>query len=738
MTKLTEFNRRDFLKASSIGTGALLVSINMMGCTSPGMKNQGMNGRDSQWGANAWLKIDTDNTVHFVLDRTEMGQGSMTGMTTLLADELEVRPEDIAIHFAGVDSDYRNPAYQLQMTGGSTSTATSWQRIRMAGATAREMLKKSAAETWQLDAKQLTCHESHVVHPNGRKLTYGELVHIAALQSLPEVELKKADDYTYIGKQNKRLDLEEKTNGSPIYGIDQSLPNMVYAAVSRNPALGAGIKSWNADKAKTMSGVIKVVEIHSGIAVIAKTYWQARKAQLALEINWLEKESARSSQDIMTMYAQALKEDDGKQVREEGDFDQAFDASKQQLSAEYKFPYLAHATLEPQNCMAHARENQLHIWAPTQFPDAARVAASRYTSYGLNDIKINVTQMGGGFGRRLFSDFVGEAAEIASHTNLPVKLIWSREEDTRHDFYRPASLHQLSASFDDNNQPNSWQHKLAHPKISHWILNDAAPAQMPFVPKFLHGTLPTSGKMLEGIAAPLDTSGYEGAEIVPYDLKNIDVRFLHVEPDVPVGYWRSVGFSHNGFAVESFIDEMAHQAGVDALQFRLDKLRKHPRAIAVLKQAAKLANWGKPAPGYSHGIAIMQAFNTWVAQVAEVKASDGIIDIKTITCVVDCGTVINPDIVHAQMEGGIIFGLTAALYGDITIDKNGAVEQSNFHDYRLMRINEVPDIQVELIDSQEAPTGVGEPSVPPVAPAIANAIFINTGQRLRQLPLKLA
>jgi len=738
MDKSIQLNRRGFLKASTIGAGGMVLSINMMGCAAPGMKNNGLNKTETQWDANAWLRIDTDNSVHFVLDRTEMGQGIYTGMTTLLADELEVNPELIQVSFAGVDSVYQNPLYKLQMTGASTSTSTSWDRIRIAGATAREMLKKSAAETWNTNIQQLKCSEGQVIHPDGRTLSYGDLVTIAAHQKVPDVELKKEKDFTYIGKFNKRLDVNQKTDGSPIYGIDQELPGMVYAVVSRPKAFGGSVKSFNAEKAKQAAGVLNVLEIHSGVAVVAKTYWQARKALQLLEIEWQAPEEPRSSQDIMAFYEKALKEEDGKQVREEGDFDDALEASDNTLEATYSFPYLAHATLEPQNCLVSATEDGMEVYAPTQFPDAARVAASRYTDYSLDDIKIHVTQMGGGFGRRLFNDFVAECAEISGKLMQPVKLIWSREEDTQHDFYRPASLHKMKASLDEQNKVTGWQHRLAHPKVFHWIVADAAPAQMPFVPKFLHSTMPASGKLLEGIAAPVDTSGFEGAEDLHYDIENIDVRFVHAEPNVPVGYWRSVGFSHNGFAVESFVDELAHQQGMDPLEYRLEKLKDHPRALKVLQTAASLGSWGAPTPGYSQGVAIIKSFHSWVAQIAEVKVENGVLDIKSISCVVDCGTVVNPDIVQAQMEGGIIFGLTAALYGEITLNEQGEVQQTNFHDNRLMRMNEVPDIRVEIMQNKEDPTGVGEPGVPPVAPAIANAIFKQTGKRLRQLPLKLS
>jgi CO/xanthine dehydrogenase Mo-binding subunit len=367
----------------------------------------------------------------------------------------------------------------------------------------------------------------------------------------------------------------------------------------------------------------------------------------------------------------------------------------------------------------------------------ARIAAARASRYGVNDITVNTTFMGGGFGRRIVQDFVEECAEIADRLQKPIKLIWSREDDTRHDWYRPATLHKLTAALDENQQPLGWKHCIAGPKVFDYLVRNAAPAQYPFVPKMAYDMLAASGKMGEGIIAPTDTSSTEGADNFPYAIAHQDIRFTHADPEIPIGYWRSVGYSHNGFVIESFIDELANSAKQDAFEFRLALLKDHPRAQAVLKMAAQKSNWGNATKGQAQGIAIHQSFGTWVAQVADIEVTGTQFKVKKITCVVDCGQSVNPDMVKSQMEGGIIFALTAALYGEITL-KNGAVEQSNFHDYPMLRMNETPEIDVTIMQNDHSPTGVGEPGVPPLAPAVANAIFAATGQRLRKLPLKLS
>lgn len=749
----TDSSRRQFLKATGIGTGGLMMTIALPGCAT--LKNGGISqaGNIEQWDANAWLRIDSDNSIHFVLDRVEMGQGTYTGMTSLLAEELEVDPAAIEVSFAGVDSVYRNTIYGIQITGGSTSVASSWQIVREAGAATRMMLTKAAANTWGIKESECRAENGAVINNASshkfyqQKITFGQLATIAATYSVPsDIPLKDKADFKVIGKYNKRLDAIQKVMGTADYGIDTDLPGMKYAVFSRAGRWDSQVKSFDDSKVKNMPGVEQVFAIDKpnavGVAIVANSYWQARQAQKALHVEWHKSElNEVNDASIFKQYKKDLAESRGKNVRSEGDFEQAFEDAKLTISAEYEMPFLAHATLEPQNCTAWAKEEGLEVWAPTQSPDMAQVAAAKATDYSLSDITVHTTFLGGGFGRRINQDFVAEAAAISEVSGQPIKLIWSREEDTQRDWYRPSSYHKLSASIDKDGRISAWNHRMAGSGVFDYFVGDAAPAQYSFAPKFMYGLLESAGKIGEGIIAPADGSIFEGAEALPYDFDNINVDYKKSDSGILVGNWRSVGYSHNGFIVETFIEKLARSPQVkshnkDSYQFRYDLLNKHPRAQAVLKLAAQKAHWGSPLPGCSQGISIHKSFGTWVAQIADVKIENQQIKVKRIVCVVDCGQVVNPNIVVAQMEGGINFALTAALYGEINI-KNGIPQQTNFHDYQLLRMNEAPQIDVHIIESDEKPTGVGEPGVPPLASAVANAITAKTGQYFYKLPLKL-
>lgn len=736
-------DRRTFLKASSVTGGGLLMTIALPACST--LKNGGIN-RDNGsqgWDANAWLRIDSDNSIHFVLDRTEMGQGTYTGMTSLLAEELEVDPEVVQVSFAGVDSVYRNTIYGIQITGGSTSVASSWQIIRECGAATRMMLIQAAATTWGISPDLCYAELGHVVNKsNANKISFGQLAAIAATYSVPsDIPLKDKADFKVIGKYNKRLDAEKKATGSADFGIDTQLPGMLYAVVSRAARWDSELKSFDDSNARKVPGVVDVFAIEvpgsAGVAVVANSYWQARKAQQQLTVEWHNSELTQVSDDsIFAQYQADMAADSGNNVRDQGDINAALDNATDTIRAEYKMPFLAHATLEPQNCTAWAREDGLEIWAPTQGPDMARVAAAKASRYSLDDIKVNVTFIGGGFGRRINNDFVAEAAAISDRLQQPVKLIWSREEDTQRDFYRPSSYHQLTATVDQQGKISGWRHQMAGSGVFDYFVGEAAPAQYPFMPKFMFGMLESAGKLGEGIIAPADGSIFEGANHLPYEFDNISVDYKKSDSGILVGNWRSVGYSHNGFITETFIDQLAARQQTNPVNFRLNLLKNNPRATRVLKLAAEKASWGTPLPGCSQGVALHKSFGTWVAEIADVAVKDGNIQVKRVVCVVDCGQVVNPDTVTAQMEGGIIFALTAALYGKISI-KNGEPQQTNFHDYQLLRMPQSPQIDVHIIDSDESPTGVGEPGVPPLAAAVANAISRKTGQRFYSLPLEL-
>ncbi|AOY88146.1 isoquinoline 1-oxidoreductase [Marinobacter salinus] len=728
-------NRRDFLKVSAGTSGSLVLSLSLPGCA--GIQT-GYQAESGEWKPDAWLELTKNDEIWFTLARVEMGQGTYTGLTTLIAEELEVRPDAITPRFAPVAPEYRNPLYKLQLTGGSTSIATSWEPLRTAGASARQMLVMAAARVWKVDSAECSAREGRVLHPNGiDSMGYGQLVELASKEVIRgNVALKPRSDWKYIGKQAGRLDARAKSTGTAEYGIDVHVPGMVYAVVSRSPRHGGRAKAFNGDEVRAMQGVLDVFRIERGVAVVADKYWRARKAQNALQVEWDFSEAlSLSTSDVFDSYRAAADEDPGKSERSEGNFDNAAGNAAALVKAEYAQPYLAHATLEPMNATAWYRGDSAEVWAPTQAPDLGRIAVARATDLSPDDVTINTTFLGGGFGRRLTQDFIEEAAAVSFRMNQPVKVIWSREEDTRHDLYRPAMLHRMTASM-EGGQLTGWHHQIVGPQILTWYVRNAAPAQYPWAPKFLYDTLGKVGLMAEGIATPKDMSAIEGAIEYPYGVENVDIRHTHTDPGVPITWWRSVGYSHNGFAVETFMDELAYEAGDDPYRFRRKLLADEPRHLAVLDRAARLADWEEPVPkGRARGIALFRSFGTYVAQVVEAGIENGAIRVFRVSSAVDCGEVVNPRVVEDQIEGGILFGLTAALYGEIHFD-NGEVRESNFHDYQLMRQYERPEVTVDIVDSRELPTGVGEPGVPPVIPALGNALFALTGKRQRSLPLR--
>ena len=727
-------NRRAFLKAGAGASGGLMLSLSLPGCASV---QTGYEPETGEWQPDAWLELTRDDEIFFTLARVEMGQGTYTGLTTLIAEELNIDPSRIKPKFAPAAPQYRNPLYKLQLTGGSTSLATSWEPLRTAGASAREMLIMAAARVWKVDAADCSARDGHVVHPNGiDSMRFGQLVELASKEVIRgDVALKPRSEWRYIGKLNRRLDAEAKATGTAEYGIDVEVPGQVYAVITRSPRLGGRVRAFNASEVRAMPGVLNVVEIERGVAVVADKYWRARKAQAALTVDWDYSEAlSLSTSDVFEGYRQAADEDPGASERSEGDFEDAAEDAPSVVTADYEQPYLAHATLEPMNATAWYQGDRAEVWAPTQAPDLGQIAVARVTDLSPDDVTIHTTFLGGGFGRRLTQDFIEEAAAVSYQIGKPVKVIWSREEDTRHDFFRPAMLHRMKASL-AGDQLTGWHHQIVGPQILDWYVRNAAPAQYPWAPKFMYDTLGSAGKVFEGIATPKDVSAIEGAVEYPYAVANIDIRHTHTDPGVPVTWWRSVGYSHNGFAVETFMDELAHEAGADPYQFRRNLLADEPRHREVLDRAARLSGWGEPLPeGRARGIALFRSFGTYVAQVVEAGIEHGQIRVYRVSCAVDCGQVVNPRIVEDQLEGGILFGLTAAIYGEINFEQ-GEVQQSNFHDYQLMRQYERPEVTVDIVDSDEAPTGVGEPGVPPVIPALGNALFALTGKRQRRLPL---
>jgi isoquinoline 1-oxidoreductase subunit beta len=670
---------------------------------------------------NAFVRIGADDSVTVIVNKSEMGQGVYTSLAMLIAEELPCDWRKIRVEAAPVAAVYNHTQWgPLQGTGGSSSVVSEWERFRKAGAAAREMLLEAAASTWGIDKALCRAENGRVVHENdkGKALTFGQLAAQAATLPVPwDVPLKDPADFRIIGKPTQCLDSPGKINGTAIFGIDARVPEMLTAVIARCPVFGGKVTSFNADKTKAVPGVRDVFAVPSGVAVIAESFWPAKKGRELLDIVWDEGPGANISTSDMRGNYKALAGTPGMAARREGDAAAAIGSADRQISAEYEVPYLAHAMMEPLNCLVDFRAGHCEIWTGTQSQTVDRNAAADVLGLKPQDVNIHTTFLGGGFGRRAnpVSDFVVEAAHVAKSVQKPVMVVWTREDDIRGGYYRPMWYDRLTAALDREGNPVAWQHTIVGQSI-------------------LRGSV-FSGMIANGI----DETSAEGARDLPYKIPNILVDLHSPQSVVTVQWWRSVGHSHTAFVVESFIDELAHAARKDPFEFRRGLLAAHPRHKAVLELAAEKAGWGKPAPGgRARGIAVHQSFGTYVAQVAEVSvAADGKIRVHRVVCAVDCGRVVNPETVRAQMEGGIVFGLTAALHGAITL-KDGRIEQSNFHNYPLLRIAEMPAVDVHMVPSSKPLSGVGEPGVPPIAPAVANAVFAATGKHIRALPIRLA
>jgi isoquinoline 1-oxidoreductase beta subunit len=618
-----------------------------------------------------------------------------------------------------VDAVYNHTSFGIQMTGGSTSVLSEWERMRKVGAAAREMLLSAAADTWKVEKTSCRAENGMVIHTGGKKLSYGQLAEKAAAMPVPqEVSLKDPSAFKIIGKPTPRLDTREKVNGKALFGADVKVPGMLTAVVARSPVFGGKVKSLNSEKAKSVPGVKEIVQIGSGVAVVADNFWSAKKGRDALEVIWEEGSLANLSTEGMRKEYANLAKTPGSTARKEGDPEKALAAAAKQINAEYEVPYLAHAMMEPLNCLVDLRANSCEIWTGTQFQTVDRNAAAKTAGLKEEDVKIHTTFLGGGFGRRANprSDFVIEAVEVAKAVKKPVKVIWTREDDTKGGYYRPMWYDRITAGLNADGTPIAWQHTIVGQSL-------------------LAGTPFEQAMVKNGI----DETSVEGAHNTPYEIPNMLVDLHSPKTGVPVLWWRSVGHSHTAFVVESFMDEVAHSAGKDPYELRRKLLAKHPRHRGVLELVAEKAGWGSTLPtGRGRGIAMHESFGSFVAQAAEVSVSpDGEVRVHRVVCAIDCGRVVNPSTIEAQMESGIVFGLSAALHGAISF-KNGRVEQSNFHDYPVLRVDEMPLIEVHIVPSTEAPGGVGEPGVPPIAPAVMNAIFAVTGKRIRRLPITAA
>jgi isoquinoline 1-oxidoreductase beta subunit len=655
-----------------------------------------------------------NNTVIVVVGKSEMGQGVYTSLPMLIADELDADWKNVTMEAAPAGDAFKDPGWGTQATGGSSSIRHMYEPLRTAGAAAREMLLLAASKEWNVPVAECGASKGRVRHLKGKRtLTYGDLSSRASKLPVPQnPKLKKESEFRYIGMEVPRLDMEDKVNGKARFGIDSFIPGMVYAAIARSPALGADLASSNKAAAEAVAGVQAVVPVHNSLAVCADTIDAAWKGREALKANWKNAPHPEiSTPSLEKIFLEELTSP-SIAAKNEGDVQAALSAAVKTVDATYLLPYLAHATMEPMNCTVHVRADGCDIWAPTQNQSGVLASAIAITGLKPEQINVHTTFLGGGFGRRFERDFIEEALLISVATKKPVKLVWTREEDIQNDFYRPMNASRIKGAIDASGRVTAWSHKIVCPSIFARVF-----PQM----------------MKNGI----DNAAVEGVENMEYGVPNRLVEYVQLDVAVPVGFWRSVGSSHNAFTVESFADELAHATGKDPLEFRLGMLSAHPRAQRVLQVAAEKAGWGKPlGKGQARGIAYHLSFGSYVAEVAEVSVDrkTGAITVHKVTCAVDCGSVVNPAIVKAQMMGGLTMGLSAALKEKIMF-ADGGVKSSNFADYELLRMSEAPEVDVHIVKSGEKLGGIGEPGVPPVAPAVANAVFKATGARLRRLPM---
>jgi isoquinoline 1-oxidoreductase beta subunit len=663
---------------------------------------------------NQWITIDRDGLVTIVNSVVEMGQGSLTTMPMIVADELDADLDRIKVRQAPTNPAlYANPVTKTQSYGGSRGVRDHMQMLRKAGAAARAMLMQAAANEWGAPVGEVTTEPGVVIHkPTGRRLPYGALVDKAAQLPVPQdPKLKTPAEFRYIGKIVRRRDTPAKINGTAIFGMDVQVPGMLIASIERCPVFGGELKSFDATAAKQVKGVSHVVKVTNGVAVVADSFWAALQGRKALKVTWDEGARATlTSAQITSGYAEAVKQK-GQEARKDGDAEKALAGGGTIVEAIYEVPFLEHACMEPMNATAHVRADTCEIWAPTQNPGGTQQTGARLTGLPASKVIVNTTFLGGGFGRRGEQDFITDAVETSKAVGKPVKVMWTREDDIQHGFYRPATYNLFKAALDAKGMPVAWWNRIVGPGLQ---------VQKGRVPSY-----------------SLDATALSGARDMPYDVPNVLVEWVHKDFGIPVGFWRSVGPSQNIYIVEGFVDELAHAAGKDPFEYRRALLGKLPRHKAVLELAAQKADWGAPLPaGRARGIAVAFSYGSYAAHVAEVSvAPDGKVRVHKIVCAIDAGIAVNPDQVKAQMEGGASYALTAVFYGEITIDR-GRVKQSNFHDYRMLRIAEAPEIEVHILDSGQAPGGLGEPGVPTVAPAVCNAIFAATGKRIRKLPLE--
>lgn len=725
-------SRRNFLKAAGVTGGGLVLGVSLTGCLSqPALQT-----RADTLSPNAFLQISSDNVVRFYCPRDEMGQGITTGLATIIAEELDIHPQLIEVKLAGVLADYVNPGMGIQGTGASKSVREHYTQLRQAGADTRALLIHAAAQEKGVNPKDITTDNGAII-VDGARFQFGEFAEKAAKLSLDQqVLLKPSEQFKYIGTDFGRVDAVEKSTGTAMYGIDAELPGMRYAVVKHIPVAGASIKSVNEDSIKNMPGVLHIKTLPTGVGVVAERYWQAKKAAAALEVEWELPELANvNSAQIKSDYQAALSEG-GEVGVEQGDLGQGFAAATTVVESEYWAPYLAHAPMEPMNALVRVGKDDAEVWSGTQMPQPMRGLVARHAGLSADKVTVHPVYMGGAFGRRSFMSHVIEATILAKETGEPIKVVWSRESDMQNGVYRPASLMTLKAGVDENGKISAWAAKRVGGNINPDMMRTMLPAVLPgLVPE---GATNFVADIIESFneSWSIDSASIEGL-CENYDFPNREARHVTVNHGLPLMFWRAVGHSFTAFAKEVMIDELAEQAKLDPVDFRIANTETNPRLQNVIRLAGERMKHLEVPAGHSLGFAAHGSFESDVAQVAQVSVDSGKIRVHKVVCVIDCGRAINPDIVKGQIEGSIMFGLTAALYGDIQLE-NGAVKESNFHNYPILRMNESPEVEVIIVKNDDAPTGAGEPGLPPIAPAVANAVYQATGQRLRSLPLTLA
>jgi isoquinoline 1-oxidoreductase beta subunit len=707
-------SRRDLLKKSLAGAGLVLGAALTPGGYRILKAEEAAQDPKASCAVGIWIRIAPDNIVTLIVNKSEMGQGIYTSLPMIIADELEADWKQIRFEAAPAADPYKDPLFGMQLTGGSTSIRHMFEPLRKAGAAARQMLRMAAAQTWGVPEGECETYQSVVRHAKtGRALTYGQLCQKAAKLSVPqEPPLKKEGQFRFIGTSLARLDVVEKVNGSAPFGIDMFIPGMLYAAVARPPAYGAKPNAYDREAAGKVPGVSQVVPIDRGIAVCANSQEAAQKGKDALRVSWGEgTQPDLGNESLEKNFIQHLGQK-GAIAKSQGNIAKALGEASRKIEATYVLPYLAHTTMEPMNCTAHIQKDRCDVWVATQSQTGVLMTAQRVTGLKPEQIHVHTTYLGGGFGRRSESDMTEEALQASKAAGKPVKVIWTREEDIQNDFYRPGNCCRMEGAINEKGELTAWSHKVVCPSIFARVFPQ---------------------RVQDGV----DPAAVEGVANMEYEIPNLHVEYVRMDTPVPVGFWRSVGSSHNAFTVESFMDELANAAGKDPVEFRLSLLKNHPRVRRVIEMAAEKGGWGKPLKkGEGRGFAYHFAFGTHVAQVAEVsiQEKEGTIKVQRVICAVDCGPVINPAIIAAQMKSGIMMGLSAALREKVDFAKGG-VASSNFDNYELLRMNEIPEIEVHIVPSKDEIGGIGEPGLPPIAPAVANAVFKATGIRVRRLPM---